>query len=289
MFARLKMPLWWQKIFPFYLLHLVCLSVFFLPFSWDWIALGAGMFFIRMFGVTAGFHRYFSHRTFKTSRVMQFVFALLGCLSVQQGALWWSAHHRRHHRYSGSKNDIHSPEQRGFFWAHVGWTLSLEYDHSDLDNIKDFTKYPELVWLDKYYSIPAIILGYVIWATLGTSAFVWGYLVSLVLNYHCTFIINSLCHMFGSRRFKTTDDSRNSFILALLTLGEGWHNNHHHYQQSARQGMFWWELDISYMILKGMSYLGLIWDLKTYPERVYQEAADYRLNGHDTTYEANLS
>ncbi len=281
----LKNPLWWQKVFPFYTLHVVCLSVFFLPFDWAWIALGIGFFYLRMFGVTAGFHRYFSHRSFKTSRVMQFIFGVWGCLSIQEGPLWWSAHHRRHHKFSATELDIHSPEQKGFYWAHMGWTLSLQFDDSDLGNIKDFSKYPELVFLGKYYSIPAILLGAAVWYFLGASAFVWGYLVSLVCNYHCTFIINSLCHMIGSRRFKTTDDSRNHFVLALLTMGEGWHNNHHYYQKSARQGMYWWEIDPSYWILKLMSAVGLVWDLKVYPQRVYDQAKSQKSDPQNVDYE----
>lgn len=283
MFKNLTNPTWWQKVAPFYALHLVCLSAFFLPFSWKWVGLGVGFYYFRMFGVTAGFHRYFSHKSFKTSRVMQFVFALLGCLSVQQGALWWSAHHRRHHKFSATENDIHAPEQKGFYWAHVGWTLSMQYNDSDLSNVRDLTVYPELVWLDKYYTLPAIIVGALVWGTLGTSAFIWGYMISLICNYNGTFIINSLCHMWGTRRFKTTDNSRNNIIFALLTLGEGWHNNHHHYQHSVRQGMYWWEIDISYMILKAMSFVGLVWDLKVFPDRVYEEAK--ALKGQDVSFE----
>lgn len=282
-------PLWWLKVAPFYILHLACLMVFFVPFSWQWIWLGVGFYFLRMFGITAGFHRYFSHRSFKTSRVMQFIFALLGSLSVQQGALWWAAHHRRHHQFSATINDIHAPEQKGFYWAHMGWTLSLRYDHSDLSNIKDFTKYPELVFLDKVYSIPAILLGAVIWYFLGASAFVWGYLVSLIFNYHGTFFINSLCHIIGSRRFKTSDDSRNNFFLAFITMGEGWHNNHHFHQRSIRQGMYWWEIDMSYWVLKIMSALGLIWDLKVYPKKAYEAAAHQKQHPQDVSYDLTLA
>lgn len=276
---------WWQKVAPFYLLHLIVIGLcFVVPVTDEAIAWGIGFFFLREFGITAGYHRYFSHRSFKTSRVMQFVFALIGSLAVQQGPLWWGAHHRRHHKYSATEKDIHSPEQHGFWWAHVGWTLSMKYNDSDLSNIKDLTKYPELVLLDRLYMIPAIVVGFVVWGLLGSSVLVVGYLLSLIFNYHCTFFINSLCHMFGNRRFKTTDDSRNSFLLALVTLGEGWHNNHHYYQQSVRQGMYWWELDVTYIILKIMSWLGLVWDFKTYPERLYKEAQEQRLHPKNVDY-----
>lgn len=266
-----------SKSVPFYAIHLGVIAAFFVPFEWSYLAVAVGLYYLRMFGITAGYHRYFSHRSYKTSRPMQFILAILGSLSCQKGVLWWAAHHRTHHRYSGTEKDVHAPEQKGFWWSHVGWILDPKSDDIEWSNIKDFSKFPELKWLNTYFLVPPLLLAAILWAIGGFPLFIWGFVISTVAGFHGTFVINSLCHMFGRRRFKTVDDSRNSLILALVTLGEGWHNNHHHYQASARQGMYWWELDGSYMILKMMSWLGLVWDLKTYPEQLYQKSYPSRL------------
>jgi stearoyl-CoA desaturase (delta-9 desaturase) len=221
-----------------------------------------------MFGLTAGFHRYFSHRSFKTSRPFQFALALLGTLAVQKGPLWWAAHHRAHHKYSDTPLDVHSVRQRGFWWAHVKWVLVRRYEETDWARIKDLAPYPELRWLNTYFLVPPIALAVVLTLTGGMWAFVWGFLVSTTLLWHGTFCVNSLAHVFGRRRYQTTDDSRNSFLIALFTLGEGWHNNHHHYQRSERQGFYWWELDISHMVLKALSWVGLVWELHEPPAHV---------------------
>ena len=266
-------PIWWKRAFPFYALHLVTPALMLVvPFSWEWIALGVGFYYLRMFALSAGFHRYFSHKTYKTSRAVQFLIGLVGCLNVQRGPIWWAAHHRRHHRYSGQPEDVHSPEQYGFYTAHVGWALSLKHNVAAVDNVRDLTRFPELHFLERIYTLPAILLGLAVWYFLGPGALVWGYLLSLICNYHGTFTINSLCHMWGSRRFETSDDSRNNLLLAILTMGEGWHNNHHFHQSSARQGLFWWELDPSYWLLRALQAVGIIWDLKEPPRRVYEAA-----------------
>lgn len=227
----------------------------------------AVVFFARTFAVTGVHHRYFSHRTYETSRVFQFILAFFAQTSVQRGVLWWAAHHRAHHLYSDTERDLHSVRQDGFWHAHVGW-IYAGTGETDWKRIRDFAKYPELRWLNKYWLVPPIVLAVSIFLLFGWSGLFVGFFLATVLNWHATYTINSLCHVFGTRRFETKDDSRNNFWLALLTLGEGWHNNHHHYMSSCRQGFYWWEIDITYYILKAMSWVGLIWNIKEPPERV---------------------
>jgi len=253
---------------PFVLVHVASLLIFFFHFHWYYLATCLAMLVVRMFFVTAGYHRYFSHRSFKTSRVFQFVIAFMAMSSSQKGVLWWAAHHRHHHRYSDQELDLHSPTLFGFFWSHIGWIISDRYNETRLDYIGDFAKFPELRWLNKYHIVPPATLAVVIWLIGGWPLFVWGFCLSTVFLWHDTFTINSLSHLFGSRRYETTDTSRNNWLLAILTLGEGWHNNHHHFMASARQGFYWWEIDITYYTLKVMSWLGIVWDLRKVPAHI---------------------
>ncbi len=258
--------------FPFVAIHVLAIAgAILLPFKWWYPLLAIGLYYVRMFGVTAGYHRYFAHRAFKTGRVFQFLLAFLAETSVQKGVLWWSGHHRDHHRDSDTPADIHSPVQRGFWWSHVGWIMSPRFDAAPLHRIKDFVKYPELVFLSKHYWIPPTIFGVAIYLLGGWPAAAWGFGISTVLLWHGTFTINSLSHVLGKRRYDTADDSRNNWVLALVTMGEGWHNNHHHFAASARQGFFWWEIDMSYYVLKALSAVGLVWDLKQPTEKVLAE------------------
>jgi stearoyl-CoA desaturase (delta-9 desaturase) len=223
---------------------------------------------VRMFFVTAGYHRYFSHRAFKTSRAFQFVIAFMAMSSSQKGVLWWAAHHRHHHRFSDQELDLHSPTLFGFFWSHIGWIISDKYNDTRMDYIADFAKFPELRWLNKYHMVPPVALSAALWLIGGWHLFIWGFCLSTVFLWHDTFTINSLSHLFGSRRYETSDTSRNNWLLALLTLGEGWHNNHHHFMASARQGFYWWEIDITYYTLKVLSWLGIVWDLRKVPAHI---------------------
>lgn len=259
----------------FTLMHLACLGVF--AVGWSGVAIAAmlGMYLLRMFAITAFYHRYFSHRAFKTSRPLQFLFALLGASAAQQGPLWWAAKHRHHHKYSDQPEDVHSPVQRGFWYSHIGWVV--EHVGADYRQIPDLTRYPELVWIDRHHLLAPVAAGALMlglgellrpWGTNGLQMLIWGFFVSTVLLYHGTFTINSLSHVFGKRRYATKDDSRNNFWLALITLGEGWHNNHHYYATSVRQGFYWWEIDISFYGLWLMSKLGLVWDLKKIPDHL---------------------
>ena len=254
---------------PFVGVHLAALiGVFLVGFHW-WYPLAAlAGYFVRMFFVTAGYHRYFSHRAFKTSRWFQFVLAFMAESSAQKGALWWAAHHRDHHKYSDQAGDIHSPRQKGLVWSHLGWILCRKYDETKIDRIKDFAQYPELRWLNKYHLVPPVLLAVALFLVGGAPLLVWGFFVSTVLLWHGTFTINSLSHVFGSVRYQSDDDSKNNWLLAIITGGEGWHNNHHYYQSTANQGFYWWEIDTSYYTLKALSWLGVVWDLRNPPRHI---------------------
>jgi len=230
--------------------------------------LAVASYFVRMFAVTGVYHRYFSHRSYKTSRVLQFLLALLGTSATQKGPLWWAAAHRMHHKHSDTEKDIHSPLQRGFWYAHLGWWLGREHEQTHWKQIRDFAKFPELVFLEKWHVIGVFACMGLATAIRGFDGFLWGYVVSTCFLLHGTFTINSLAHVFGSRRYETTDTSRNNFWLALITMGEGWHNNHHHHMNSANQGFAWWEIDLTFYILKGLEKLGLVWDVKKAPKDI---------------------
>lgn len=268
----------WLRAIPFILLNLSCFLVFYVRFSW--IALSTAMFlyFFRLFTIGAFYHRYFSHRTFKTNRFWQFIFAACAGTCAQRGPLWWASHHRQHHMVSDKPEDAHSPVQHGFWWSHVGWFLSKKNYNYNPDRVKDLACYPELVFLERYDVLMPILLFlslYIAGWSLQTFApqfntgigemLVWGFSVSLVALFNTTVLINSLCHVYGTRRYATTDHSKNNLLFALITLGEGWHNNHHHYPNSARQGFMWWEIDISYYLIKLMELLGIVWDVKPVP------------------------
>ena len=249
----------------FVAMHLALLLVFVFPLTWKLLALAFGGYLLRMWAVTAGYHRYFAHRSFKTSRVWQFVMAVLGTTAMQNGPIWWASVHRDHHKYSDLPADPHSPVQRGFFYAHMGWIFDRSKPPRDLSNVRDLQRFPELRWIDRHEWIPifAYMLGCFLIA--GLPGVFWGFVVSTLAVLHATMLINSLAHVWGSRRYETDDASRNNPLLAFITLGEGWHNNHHHYMSSARQGFYWWEIDFSYYVIKALSWLGIVWDVRKPP------------------------
>jgi stearoyl-CoA desaturase (delta-9 desaturase) len=277
-----KRPIIKQEI-AFTIVHLIpLLAIWTGATLFDW-ALCFTLYFIRMFWVTGGYHRYFAHKTYKTSRVFQFIIAFMAQTSAQKGALWWAAHHRHHHRHSDTPKDPHSMKLYGFWYSHVGWIIGPDYKETDFKTIGDFAKYPELVWLNKHYLVPPTTLALVAMALggyfnggdvmlmfthFGFSSLFIGFFLSTVFTYHGTFTINSIMHKFGNQRYESGDESKNSLWLALLTLGEGWHNNHHYYESAARQGFFWWEIDITFYILKVFSWFGLIWDLRGVPNHI---------------------
>jgi stearoyl-CoA desaturase (delta-9 desaturase) len=267
--------------FLFFALHLVPLLAFFTHVTlFDWTVC-AILYVARMFFVTAGYHRYFSHRTYKTSRWFQAFLAWASQTSAQKGALWWAANHRVHHRHSDTELDPHSRKIHGFWESHVGWIMGSSHEETDYALVKDLAKYPELVWLNRYHGVPAITLAVLVTIvgqlvnggnlyslSAGWSTLLIGFVLSTVLLYHATFAINSLMHWIGKPRYITGDESKNSLPLAILSLGEGWHNNHHYYQSAARQGFFWWEIDITYYVIRLLGALGLVWDIKEVPPHV---------------------
>ncbi len=262
----------WIDNVPFWGVHVAALvGLAMVGFSWLGVAICAASYFVRMFGITAGYHRYFSHRTYKTSRFGQVVLALLGVISTQKGPLWWAAHHRNHHKYSDEPEDIHSPRQRGFWWSHMFWILVERHKKADMSKIKDLTKYPELVFIDRFEILFTVAYAVVLYLVAGPIGLVYGYFLSTVILWHGTFTINSLAHVWGKRRYETTDDSRNNVVLALLTGGEGWHNNHHHYQRAACQGFYWWEIDTTYYGLKTLELFRLVWDVQGVPKHVREK------------------
>lgn len=268
----------WPRVIPFVALHLACFGIIYVGFSWFALMFAVALYVIRMFAITAFYHRYFAHKAFKTSRIGQFIFAILGATAVQRGPLWWASHHRNHHAHSDELVDAHSPYQHGFLWSHIGWFLSRANFSTKLDRVKELAHFPELRFLDRFDIIIPIALAASIYAlgealqntapalqTNGLQLFVWGFILSTVLLYHGTFCVNSLAHVWGKRRYATRDHSRNNALIALITLGEGWHNNHHHFPGAAKQGFYWWEIDFTYYGLKILAALGIIWDLKIVP------------------------
>jgi stearoyl-CoA desaturase (Delta-9 desaturase) len=243
-------------------MHASCLFVFLVPASWGLVALAVGGYVLRMWAITAGYHRYFSHRTFKTSRAMQLVMATLGTESMQNGPLWWSSWHRWHHKHSDTPMDAHSPRQIGFWKAHLGWVLDGLHDEPDLSNVKDLTKFGELRWLDRHKWVPIVAYAVGCFAIAGWPGLVWGFVLSTVVLFHATLFINSLAHVWGTRPYATSDDSRNNALLAVFTLGEGWHNNHHHEMSCARQGRKWWQVDVTYYSIRILGWLRLVWDVR---------------------------
>ncbi|MFO7687602.1 MAG: acyl-CoA desaturase [Desulfobacterales bacterium] len=274
----------WLRITPFVILHAMCLGVIWVGWSGIAVATALVLYFVRMFAITGFYHRYFSHKAYQTNRFWQFIFAVLGNSAVQRGPLWWASHHRHHHRFADTDEDPHSPLRHGFWWSHIGWLTSARHFSTRTRYVKDWMRYPELVWLNRFDTLVPFLLALNLYAfgymleqyvpQLGTSGpqmLVWGFFISSTVLFHATVTINSLDHMLGSRRYPTPDTSRNNALLALITLGEGWHNNHHHYAISARQGFFWWEPDITYYLLKLMSWMGIVWGLRPVPEHLRRD------------------
>ena len=281
---HVKEQLDYFRLAVFVLIHLGCLGVLYVGYSWVALAIALVLYVLRMFFITAFYHRYFSHKSYKVSRLTQFFMALAGCSAGQRGPLWWASHHREHHVTSDTPADPHSP-RNGFLNSHTLWFLKKSNFSMKKERIKDMLKFPELVFLEKLDWIPFIALALFCFGlgtflnkfypgleTTGLQMLVWGFFISTVGLYHATYTINSLCHRFGRRRFDTSDDSRNNFLLALLTLGEGWHNNHHRYPISTRQGFYWWEIDLSYFALWLMSQVGLVNNMRPVPAQVMLEA-----------------
>jgi stearoyl-CoA desaturase (delta-9 desaturase) len=253
---------------PFVLVHLACVAAVWSGVTWQAVAICFALYWLRIFAIGAGYHRYFSHRAYSTSRAFQFILAVFAQSTAQKSVLWWASKHRHHHLHSDTDLDVHSPGRKGFIYSHVGWIFARRHDATDLSKVADLARYPELMWLHRFELVPPVVLAVLCFLAAGWSGLVVGFFWSTVLVYHATFCINSLAHVHGRKRYVTGDDSRNNWLLAVFTMGEGWHNNHHAYQSSIRQGFRWWEIDPTYYILRALSCLGLVWDLKIPPEQV---------------------
>jgi stearoyl-CoA desaturase (Delta-9 desaturase) len=269
----------WLRVVPFVVLHLSCLFAVAVGWSWTALIVATLAYGIRMFAITAFYHRYFSHRSFKTSRALQFFFALVGATAIQRGPIWWASHHRAHHKSSDEESDVHSPVQHGFWWSHIGWILSRANFRPRFELVADLMRFPELRFLDRFDIVVPILSLFGFYGlgvglaglgleTSGWQIVIWGFSISTIVTHHVTFSINSFAHRSGTRSYDTADDSRNNLLLSLLTFGEGWHNNHHRYPASVRQGFHWWQIDLSYYTLRVMAALGLVWRLNPVPASV---------------------
>jgi stearoyl-CoA desaturase (delta-9 desaturase) len=276
-------------VLPILSIHLIGFTAIFTGFSWTAVAVAAALFWARMLIITAFYHRYFSHRTFRTHRITQFLAAAIGTTCAQRGPVWWAAHHREHHQHSDDHPDPHSPGIKGLLFSHVGWFLTQRGQQIDWGRVPDWKRYPELVFIERWHMAGAFVLTGLLFAvgfalerlapglhTTGPQLVTWGFGISTTLLYHATFTINSLAHTIGSQRFNTGDDSRNNWFLAIITLGEGWHNNHHYYPGTARQGFYWYEFDPAFWALRTLSMFGIVWDLRPVPAKVYAAAEEHR-------------
>ena len=271
----------WFRVIPFILIHFGALAGLWTHFEWYLVWVALILFVIRMFAITGFYHRYFAHKTFKTSRLMQFIFAFIGSTAAQRGPIWWASHHRRHHLNSDRHNDHHSPHTHHFLWSHMGWFLAKKNFLTDRKVVRDLIKFKELVLIDRFDWLPPVLLllslfviGEYLSLTSGVSGLnmvIWGFCVSTILVYHCTFAVNSIAHLWGTQRYNTKEESKNNFFVALLTFGEGWHNNHHHYPGSIRQGFYWWEVDLTYYALRFLSFFGIVYNLRTVSKAIRQK------------------
>jgi stearoyl-CoA desaturase (delta-9 desaturase) len=268
----------WLRALPFAAMHLACFGVIWVGVSPIAVTIAIALYAVRMFALTGFYHRYFAHKAFRTSRAIQFTFAAIGATCVQRGPLWWAAHHRNHHRHTDTPLDLHSPRHGGFWRSHMGWFLTPRGFRTDWSVIPDLRRFVELRLLDRFDIVLPVLLAIGLYqlggwlerahpalGTNGPQLLVWGFFVSTIVLFHATVTINSLAHRFGTRRFATRDDSRNNAWLALITFGEGWHNNHHRFPGSARQGFRWWEVDVTWYLLRAMAAVGLVRDLKPVP------------------------
>jgi stearoyl-CoA desaturase (delta-9 desaturase) len=266
----------------FWTVQASALLVFAVPFAWPLVALWAASHFLRAIGLTLAFHRYFAHRAFQMSRPARFLWTLIGTAAMQKGPLWWAGHHINHHRFADREGDPHSPAVSGFYYAHIGWFLNdARHDRLAATNpvVRDFSSAPEIVWLERYHFVPPLALAVAMFLAGGWPWLIWGFCLPTMTLAHATFAINTINHMFGSRRFETRDASRNNVFTAVFAAGEGWHNNHHRYQRAARNGFYWWEFDPTWYVIRAMKAVGLAWDVQVVPTRIYEEARAAKTQG----------
>jgi len=263
------------QIIIFWTVQVSALLVFAVPFRWAFVAVWAASHFLRAIGLTLAFHRYFAHRAFKMHRVARFVWVWIGTSAMQKGPIWWAGHHVNHHKYADRDGDPHSPMVSGVYYAHIGWFLNdTRNDTLEPTNpvIRDFSRVPEIAFIEKYFFLPPLALAIAMFALGGFPLLIWGFCLPTMTLAHATFAINTVNHMFGSRRFETVDESRNNPFTAFFAVGEGWHNNHHRYQRAARNGFYWWEFDPTWYVIRAMKAVGLAWDVQAVPKRIYEEA-----------------
>ena len=263
------------QISIFWIVQASALLVFAVPFRWAFIGLWAASHFLRAIGLTLIFHRYLAHRAFKMNRAARFAWAFIATAAMQKGPLWWAGHHVNHHKFADRDGDPHSPMVSGVYYAHIGWFLNdTKHDRVEATNpvIRDFSRVPEIAWLEKYFFLPPLFLAVALLLAGGMPWLVWGFCLPTMTLAHATFAINTVNHMFGSRRFETVDESRNNLLTAVFAVGEGWHNNHHRYQRAARNGFYWWEFDPTWYVIRAMAAVGLVWDVQAVPTRIYEEA-----------------
>jgi stearoyl-CoA desaturase (delta-9 desaturase) len=259
----------------FWIVQASAVLVFFVPFAWGLAALWGASHFLRAIGLTLAYHRYYAHRAFQMHRAARFFWTFVATAAMQKGPLWWAGHHVNHHRFADRDGDPHSPAVSGVYYAHVGWFLNDARHHRVEANnpvIRDFSHVPEIAFLDRHFYLPPLLLAAAMFAIGGMPWLVWGFCLPTVTLAHATFAINTVNHMFGSRRFDTIDESRNNVLTAFFAVGEGWHNNHHRYQRAARNGFYWWEFDVTWYVIKAMAAVGLVWDVHPVPKRIYEEA-----------------
>jgi stearoyl-CoA desaturase (delta-9 desaturase) len=279
-------PLNIVQISLFWLVQASALLVFVVPFRWSYVAVWAVSHFLRAIGLTLAFHRYFAHRAFRMNRVARFVWACIGTAAMQKGPLWWAGHHVNHHRFSDRDGDPHSPRISGFYYAHIGWFLNdTRHDQLDRTNpvVRDFASAPEIALLERFFFVPPLLLAAGLFAAGGFPLLIWGFCFPTTTLAHATFAINTVNHLFGSRRFETRDESRNNAVTAFFAAGEGWHNNHHRYQRAARNGFYWWEFDPTWYVIRAMAAIGLVWDVQGVPDRIYAEASAVKARSAPTT------
>jgi stearoyl-CoA desaturase (Delta-9 desaturase) len=263
------------QVIIFWTIQASALLVFAVPFRWAYVALWAGAHFVRAVGLPLAFHRYYAHRAFKMGRVTRFIWTFIGTAAMQKGPLWWAGHHVNHHKFADRDGDPHSPMVSGVYYAHLGWFLNdTKYDRVEATNpvIRDFSTVPEIAFLDRFFGVPPLMMAVALYLAGGMPWVVWGFCLPTMTLAHATFAINSINHMFGSRRFETVDESRNNPLTAFFAAGEGWHNNHHRFQRAARNGFYWWEFDITWYVIRVMQAVGLAWDVQPVPKRIYEEA-----------------
>jgi stearoyl-CoA desaturase (delta-9 desaturase) len=263
------------QISIFWTVQVSALLAFAVPFRWAFVAVWAASHFLRAIGLTLAFHRYYAHRAFKMNRIARFVWTWIGTSAMQKGPIWWAGHHVNHHKYADRDGDPHSPMVSGVYYAHIGWFLNdTKHDKLEANNpvLRDFSKIPEIAFIEKYFFLPPLTLAIAMFAIGGLPLLVWGFCLPTMTLAHATFAINTVNHMFGSRRFETVDESRNNPVTAFFAVGEGWHNNHHRYQRAARNGFYWWEFDATWYVIRAMKAVGLVWEVQAVPKRIYEEA-----------------